>query len=697
MCSSNSLFPDPTATNGCYHHVDFATAHNRPSPINSFSCSNSSLSSTRFHAAAMKVTIPPNPEVVLDSLIGNIREFQYDQENQITFVKCYNEVVKILTSLGKDGNATLGDYVDFSSVWGLDYGDPNPKIRKSYDFIIIGAGPAGCVMANRLSENPSVNVLLLELGKAEILLTQDIPILSFYQPSTDYNFGYVTEPQAGACLGMEDKRCPWHYGRGLGGSSIINNMIYTRGNFRDFDSWNASGNPGWSYNDVLPYFIKAEDANLRDFQYNGFHGKGGYLAVEHSPYQTPLVSAYISSAQRVGLPYIDYNSRDQIGVSYTQYTSRRGLRWTAARALLNPIRKRKNLHVLTRAWATKVLIDANTKTANGVQYTRNKKTFKVKAKREVILSAGTFESAKLLMLSGIGPKEHLRDMGVDVIQDLPVGETLYEHPGAIGPVFTVDRTIDENINIEALINVPNVIKYLFSKGPFTSALAEGLAYIKTPFSPYPADPDWPDVELCQIAIQVGDDPTPGVQDFFRLDKRVLESFFRPLFNVRAFMYLPVLMHTRTKGSLKLKSSNPYDHPVFNYQYFEDERDLDALVYGIKVAINITSQKPFTDLGVRLYSKKVPGCEQFEFNSDQYWRCYVRVLTATYHHYVGTCRMGPSSDPAAVVDSRLRVHGVNRLRVADAGIAPAPPTAHTAAIAYMIGEKGADMVKSDNGL
>ncbi|XP_053689999.1 glucose dehydrogenase [FAD, quinone]-like [Sabethes cyaneus] len=605
--------------------------------------------------------------------------------------------VNLFTSTGKDGNATLGDYVDFSSVWGLDYGNPNPKIRKSYDFIIVGAGPAGCVMANRLSENPSVNVLLLELGKAEIPLTQDIPTLFLYQPSTDYNFGYITEPQTKGCLGMENRQCPWHNGRGLGGSSIINNMIYTRGNFRDFDSWNASGNPGWSYDDVLPYFIKAEDANLRDFQFNGYHGKGGYLSVEHSPYQTLLLSAHIGGAQRIGLPYIDYNTRKQIGASYTQFNTRRGIRWTAARGLLYPIRKRKNLHVLTRAWATEVMIDANTKTAYGVRYTRNKNTFTVRAKREVILSAGAFESAKLLMLSGIGPEKHLRDLGIRVIQNLPVGETLYEHPGAIGPVFTVSKPIDGNINIDAMINLPNVVKYLFGKGPFTSALAEGLAYIKTPFSPYPTEPEWPDVELIEVAIQTGDDPSPGAQNFYRLDKQLLDSYFRPLYNVRAFMYLPMLMHTRTKGSLKLKSSNPYDHPIFNYQYFEDERDLEALVYGIKVILNITSQKPFTDLGVRLYTKKVPGCEQFELDTDEYWRCYVRILTCTYHHYVGTCKMGPATDPTAVVDSRLRVHGMKQLRVVDIGIVPSPPTAHTVAIAYMIGDKGADMVKSDNGL
>lgn len=190
----------------------------------------------------------------------------------------------------------------------------------------------------------------------------------------------------------------------------------------------------------------------------------------------------------------------------------------------------------------------------------------------------------------------------------------------------------KNINFERLITVPNVISYVFGKGPFTSAFCEAVAYVKTPYSPY-SDPDWPDVELIQVALQIGDDPTPGGQNFFRVKSSILNNYFRPLYNTRAFMYLPMLMHTRTKGSMKLKSTNPYDHPDFNYQYFEDERDLKAIAHGILTAINITAQKPFRDLGVKLYTVPLPGCESFKFNSFDYWQCYVRVLTTTYYHYV----------------------------------------------------------------
>ncbi|XP_065092571.1 glucose dehydrogenase [FAD, quinone]-like [Ochlerotatus camptorhynchus] len=595
-----------------------------------------------------------------------------------------------------DNNRTLGNVIDFSQWLGLDYGDPEPKLLKLYDFIVVGAGPAGIVVANRLSENPSVTVLLLEIGKAEIPLVQQIPGIFFAQAATDYNFAYVTERQKKACLGLVDQRCAWHQGRGLGGSTIINDMLYTRGNRRDFDYWNATGNPGWSYEDVLPYFIKSEDANIRDFDSNGFHGKEGYLPVEDATYRTPIVKALVKSSQLVGLPYIDYNGPNQFGASYAQFTMKRGRRMSAGAAFLQPINRRKNLHVLTKAWVTKILFNKKSKEAVGVLYTRNQSVRTAKAKREVILSGGTFGSAKLLMLSGVGPKNHLERLKIKVVNNLPVGEELYDHPAVLGPVFIATNLNDQLKNAESLISLPNMLKYSMGKGPLSSAIAEGFVYFRTPVAIYP-DPEWPDVELVQLISTPGDDYTPATRRYFRLNNETLENYFKPLYNKRAFMYLSILMHSTTKGSLKLKSKNPYDHPLFKYQYFEDDHDLQALVYAMKGAMKITSQKPFRDLGVKPYKAKVPGCQHFSFNTDEYWRCYAMTLTYVGYHFVGTCKMGPMSERSSVVDHRLRVHGIRRLRVVDVSVIPVAPSGHTSAYAYMIGEKAADMIKQDNYL
>ncbi|XP_053689995.1 glucose dehydrogenase [FAD, quinone]-like [Sabethes cyaneus] len=595
---------------------------------------------------------------------------------------------------GRKSEPTLGNLIDFSRWIGLEYGNPEPDLLESYDFIVVGAGPAGIVVANRLTENSSVTVLLLEIGKAEIPMIQQVPGLFFTQAATDYNFAYLTEKQSKACLGLIDQRCAWHQGRGLGGSTIINDMLYTRGNRRDFDYWNATGNPGWSYEDVLPYFLKTEDADLRDFDRNGFHNKGGYLPVQDAAYRSPLADAFVRSAKLVGLPYVDYNGEEQYGASYAQFTMKKGRRMSAGASFLQPIKRRKNLHILTKAWVTKVIIEPKTLTAVGVVYTRNKQSFAVKANREVILSSGAFGSAKLLMLSGIGPKNHLEELKIEVLKSLPVGETLFDHPAALGPIFTASRLQDDNKNDQTMLTVTNFLKYLMGKGPFSSAVAETFAFFRTPFAIY-ADPEWPDVELVQLFLSPGDDRSPATQNYFRINNETLQKFFKPLYNKRAFMYLPVVLHSTTKGMVRLKSSNPYDHPVFKYQYFADERDLDTLVYAMKAAVKISYQKPFRDMGVELYRTKLPGCEHFEFNTDDYWRCHAMTLTYVGYHFVGTNKMGLNSDPTTVVDHRLRVHGVQRLRVVDASIIPVAPSGHTMAYAYMIGEKAADMIKQDN--
>jgi choline dehydrogenase-like flavoprotein len=265
-----------------------------------------------------------------------------------------------------------------------------------------------------------------------------------------------------------------------------------------------------------------------------------------------------------------------------------------------------------------------------VNFHHKDRKFVVKAIREVILSAGSFESPKLLMLSGVGPADHLREHGISVLKDLPVGKTLYEHIGVLGPLVQTNN-IDNLISLENLLNVNSWLEFLAGKGPFTSNSVETLLYLRTNFSMFP-DTDIPDIEVMQAFTHVGFDSSSGTRQAFRLTDEVYDSVYKPLESVRAFQFLMLLIHPRSKGYLQLRSKNPIDFPVFYPNYFEDDRDIETLVAGIREVIKIIEQKPFRDIGARLYEAKVPGCD-FVFNTHEYWRCYVMHMTITYHHQV----------------------------------------------------------------
>ncbi|XP_041779822.1 glucose dehydrogenase [FAD, quinone]-like [Anopheles merus] len=577
----------------------------------------------------------------------------------------------------------------------IDYG--NPQLRKVYDYVIVGAGPAGCVLANRLSEDPSVSVLILELGRGERPAFAEPPMLGPMLMGSDYSFGYETERQKYGCLGLTDRKCSWTHGRGVGGSSIINNIIYTRGNRRDFDNWARAGMEGWSWKDVLPYYKKIEHANVQDFDENGAHGKSGRVSVEDCPFRSEVAKAFVASAAQSGYPYLDYNAGDIRGVSFLQAHSKRGHRVTAGTAYLKDVRHRPNLHISTRSWATQILFKEDSKVATGVRFTKNKRYHTVRARREVILSAGAFETPKLLMNSGIGPAAHLQQHGIRVLQDLPVGRRVYEHGGAFGPIFTMRNgsPSEQNLlSLEQVLTLDEILRFRNGTGPLTSNSIESLLYVKSPFASDP-DPDLPDVEVMQSFVSMSFDSSISTSIAYRLPEALIRDYYGPLMGVRNFMFLPMLMKTHTVGTVELKSRNPFHHPVFHYQYFEDERDVEALVYSIREVLRIAEAEPLQRLGIELYKRPVPGCEGFVFNSDDYWRCHVRTQTTTFQHQVSTCRMGPVGDPDAVVDPRLRVRGIGRLRVADVSIIPEPPSAHTCAMSYLIGEKAADMIKEDN--
>ncbi|XP_059619960.1 glucose dehydrogenase [FAD, quinone]-like [Phlebotomus argentipes] len=564
---------------------------------------------------------------------------------------------------------------------------------KEYDFIIVGSGPAGCVLANRLSENPNWKVLLLEAGGLETIF-HDIPLLAAYLQSTASNWGYLTEPEPGVCWGMYDQKCAFPRGRVLGGSSSINYMIYNRGNRRDYDRWSQEGNYGWSYNEVLPYFLKTERSMLKGLESSPYHNRYGELNVEYVPYRTPAARAFVKGAQQAGYAKLDYNGESQVGTSFVQATTYRGVRHSASSALLRPIKKlRPNLKILINARVTKILIDPESKAAYGVEYIRNKKTRTVHASREVIVSSGTFNTPQLLMLSGIGPADHLNELGIPVIEDLPVGKVMYDHMSHIGLIFTVNTT--GNTPATNRITLKQITDYLHGKGPFTMiGGVEALTFYKSPNSLDP--PDWPDAEIITIGGSLASDEGTGVLRGMNIRQEIYDTIWRPLETLPTDHWSAFVMQFRPKstGQVRLQDTNPLSWPKLYPNFFQYEEDLEILLEGTKEVIRISQTPAMQAIGTRIWDIPLPNCAHLHFGTDDYWRCSIRTLSCTLHHQVSTCRMGPTNDQTSVVNPELKVHGIHRLRIADNSILPHPITGHTNAVSFMIGEKCADMIKSD---
>ncbi|XP_022901078.2 glucose dehydrogenase [FAD, quinone]-like [Onthophagus taurus] len=569
----------------------------------------------------------------------------------------------------------------------------NFEIDDNYDFIIIGSGSGGSVLANRLSEIPEWKILLLEIGPEPTGLT-DVPGFGTYFLFTDYNWGYLMEKQPNMSLGLADQRMHWPHGRVLGGTTLINYMIHIRGNHQDYDRWAAAGNPGWSYNDVLPYFKKSEDYQVT-YQDENYHSFGGNLGVQDVPFRTEAAGAFTRALQEYGYDYVDYNGERQMGVSYVHATLRRGSRSSAWRSFIETCRKRPNLRIITGAKVTKILINPYTKTAYGVKFVKAKKTYKVNAKKEVLLSAGALSSPQILMLSGIGPRGHLHELGIPLIQDLPVGERLYDHLTYLGLVITVNESIV--IQSSQMSDPKAFVEYnLKGTGPLTSiGGVEALAFIRTPESRDP-DPTFSDMELIFIGAGLHSDRGTFFRRSFRVSDESYNAIWRPIEGKYAFSIWPMLFHPLSSGFIRLRSKNPWHYPLFYGNYFTDPEnsDIKTFIASIREVQKLLYMPAFQRYDAKLVENIVPGCEGYHYDSDSYWECALRHLSVTLHHQISTCRMGPPTDSGAVVDNQLRVYGVNKLRVVDTSIIPMPLTAHTNIPTYMIGEKASDMIKKD---
>ncbi len=521
--------------------------------------------------------------------------------------------------------------------------------RARYDYVGIGAGSAGYVVTSRLSEDPTTTVLLLEAGPPDDREEIHIPAAFPQLFKTECDWGYYTEPQTY----LNNRRLFWPRGKMLGGTSSHNAMIYIRGHRYIFDRWAEAGNEGWGYEDILPYFKKSQNQERGASEY---HGVGGLLNVADQRDTNALSCAFVDACVEIGHPRNDdFNGPMQEGCGYYQVTQKDGRRCSAATAFLRPAMERPNLTVETNALATQVLFEGPR--VVGVAYSHNGETKEVNINKEVILSGGAINSPQLLLLSGVGPADHLETLGIPVVVNLPgVGQNLQDHLS----IF-LNYECTEPLSLANASSAAALLEYQhFRKGPLSSNVAEAGGYFKLK----------PDL------------PLPDLQFFFGPTYFMEHGFVQP--EGHGFAFCPTLILPESRGSLSLRSRDALEHPLIQPNYLDSEVDMETLVEGFKILRPLAQTKAFAPF---VGEEVEPGPQ---VQSDEEIREFIRNKVETLYHPVGSCKMGV--DSMAVVDSQLRVHGIQGLRVADASIMPLITNGNTNAPSIMIGEKAADMIE-----
>lgn len=490
---------------------------------------------------------------------------------------------------------------------------------------------------------------------------------------SDIDWRYNTEPEKNACLSAEDQRCYWPRGKVLGGTSVFNGMMYIRGNPEDYDNWEAMGNHGWKFEDVLPYFRKSEDNQQINEVDPNYHATGGMLPVSRFPYNPPFAYSILKGGEELGYRVQDLNGGNTTGFMIAQMTSKNGIRQSSARAFLRPIRDRPNLHILLNTTVTKVLLHPMTKSAHGIEIIDQiGHTRKVLSKKEVIVSGGAVNSPQILMLSGIGPREELQKAQVRPIVDLPgVGKNLQNHVAYFINFFINDTDTTP-------LNWATAVEYLLFRDGLMSGTGISDVTAKVA-SKYAENPKSPDLQFYFGGYLADCAKTGQVGELKSQNRRSIQVF-------------PAVLHPKSRGYITLASNDPLAHPKIFANYLTEDIDIKVLVDGIKFAIELSKTNALQGYGMTLDETVVPQCAQFEFNTDAYWECAVTYNTGPENHQAGSCKMGPIRDPWAVVDHELRVHGVRGLRVIDASVMPQVTSGNTAAPVMMIAEKGSHMIK-----
>ncbi|XP_032526853.2 glucose dehydrogenase [FAD, quinone]-like [Danaus plexippus] len=564
-----------------------------------------------------------------------------------------------------------------------DLADPCKRVTDtqdpdaSYDFVVVGGGTSGAVVAARLSENPQWKVLLLEAGGDEPTPSAVPAFVTAYWGRQDTDWLYKTVPQKKACL-SKGGVCSWPRGKFLGGCSVINGMMYMRGNPSDYDSWAVNGADGWSWFEVLPYFLRSENnKELGAGVSSQHHTAGGPIPVQRFRYAPRFAHDVVSASIELGYPPTsDLNGDTNTGFTIAQAMNDEGSRYSTARAFLRPASQRKNLHITLNALVSRVIIDPTSKRVTGVEYIKNGKTKSVAVLKEAVLSGGSLNSPQILLLSGVGPKETLEKFNIPVIKDLPgVGQNLHNHVGV-----NLQFTLNKEPEVPEL-NWSTAIEYLLNRQGVLSST--GMSQLTGKVN-------------SRFASSGG--RNPDIQYFFggyyascgdgSVGDEALKSNKR-----RSVSISVVALQPRSRGYLTLQSTDPTQPPLMEPNYFYDDHELKVLIDGAKIAYRLANttilREKYGMAPTNDHGRECPGGGSNP--TDEYFKCLAMLHTAPENHQVGTCKMGSHKDPMAVVDPQLRVFGIEGLRVVDSSIMPQVPSGNTAAPAVMIGERGAEFI------
>ncbi|CAL8127841.1 unnamed protein product [Orchesella dallaii] len=560
----------------------------------------------------------------------------------------------------------------------------------TFDFIVVGGGTAGSVVANRLSEY--YTVLLLEAGGEPNPLVY-VPGLASHlvnRPEVDWMHKTVAQKRSSTLAHF--KRASWSAGKGMGGSGNLDYAMHLRGNRRDFDNWaKLVKDVGWGYEGMLPYFQRHENfvGNTTDPQ---AHAEGGELTIQLPAYR-PLATEFVWAGKELGYPNVDLNGRFTEGFDELFYPIRRGEKQTTYKTFIEPIKKRQNLTIRKFATVSKLLLRKNDNGAYGLEYERHGKKYTAYAYRETILSAGSINSPKLLLVSGIGPKRHLEDVGVKPLVNLPVGRNLQDHLAVyVGPFFIKEPysfLFDRDVTAKSFFEYGT-----YGTGPLTTTGFQAAGLISSSFAKHRGEKGWPDLQLLLHGVSVHANYATDMAHAYGLQEDTLKKYYKHAAGRHSFHIVVSLGRPYARGEIRLASRNPSAPLIIDPKYLEDPWDFDSktMVEGVKRAIDIVEgTTKFQNLGGSFTHEVFPGCENVKFRSDDYWECYIRQYTVSLNNPVGTCTMGPMDSPHAVVDSELRVIGANNLRVVDASVMPSIVGAGTQAATIAIAEKGAEAI------